>query len=47
MAASDVRVMQLPRQAFLKAVKQDPEIGVTIMETLAARVRRLERRVTA
>jgi CRP-like cAMP-binding protein len=47
MAASDVRVMKLPRQAFLKAVKQDPQIGVTIMETLAARVRRLERRVTA
>jgi CRP/FNR family cyclic AMP-dependent transcriptional regulator len=46
-AVSDVRVMKLPRPAFLKAVKQDAQIGLTIMETLAARVRRLERRVTA
>jgi CRP/FNR family transcriptional regulator, cyclic AMP receptor protein len=42
-AGSDVRVMKLPRPAFLKALKQDPQIGLTIMETLAARVRRLER----
>jgi CRP-like cAMP-binding protein len=46
-AIDDVRVMKLPRRAFLKALKQDPQIGVAIMETLAARVRRLERGVSA
>src|SRR5215218_5576266 len=33
-AIDDVRVMKLPRRAFLKALKQDPQIGVAIMETL-------------
>jgi CRP/FNR family transcriptional regulator, cyclic AMP receptor protein len=46
-AGDDVRVMKLPRQAFLKALKQDPQIGLTIMEALAGRVRRLERGVSA
>jgi CRP/FNR family transcriptional regulator, cyclic AMP receptor protein len=46
-AASPVRVMKLPRQAFLKALKADPKIGLTIMETLAERVRRLERAISA
>jgi CRP/FNR family transcriptional regulator, cyclic AMP receptor protein len=42
-ATNAVRVMNLPRRAFLRALKQDPQIGLTIMETLAGRVRRLER----
>jgi CRP-like cAMP-binding protein len=39
--------MTLPRRAFLRALKQDPQIGLTIMETLAGRVRRLERATSA
>jgi CRP-like cAMP-binding protein len=46
-AASDVRVMMLQRQTFLKALKQNPQIGLAIMETLAERVRRLERAISA
>ena len=46
-ATSAVRVMRLPRRAFLRALKQDPQIGLTIMETLAGRVRRLERASSA
>lgn len=43
-SASDrVRTMKLPRRSFLKAVEQDPKIGLAIMESLAQRVRRLER----
>lgn len=46
-ALSAVRVMRLPRQAFLRALKQDPQIGLAIMKTLAGRVRRLERAISA
>jgi CRP/FNR family transcriptional regulator, cyclic AMP receptor protein len=46
-AASPVRVMMVQRRAFLKALKQNPQIGLAIMETLAERVRRLERAVSA
>jgi len=46
-ATSDARVMTLPRRAFLKALEQDPNIAVAIMETLAGRVRRLERGISA
>jgi CPA1 family monovalent cation:H+ antiporter len=46
-AASQVRVMMLQRRAFLKALKENPQIGLAIMETLAERVRRLERGVSA
>jgi CRP/FNR family transcriptional regulator, cyclic AMP receptor protein len=46
-AASQVRVMMLQRRAFLKVLKQNPQIGLAIMETLAERVRRLERAVSA
>ena len=42
-AADAVRLMRLPRSAFLKALKQDPQIGLAIMQVLAERVRRLER----
>jgi CRP/FNR family transcriptional regulator, cyclic AMP receptor protein len=46
-AATQVRLMMLQRQTFLKALKQNPQIGLAIMETLAERVRRLERAVSA
>jgi CRP/FNR family transcriptional regulator, cyclic AMP receptor protein len=46
-AASHVRAMMVQRRAFLKALKQNPQIGLAIMETLAGRVRRLERPVSA
>jgi CRP/FNR family transcriptional regulator, cyclic AMP receptor protein len=46
-AATPVRVMMLQRRAFLKALKEDPQIGLAIMQTLAERVRRLERAVSA
>ena len=46
-AASQVRLMMLQRQAFLKVLKQNPQIGLAIMETLAQRVRGLERSVSA
>jgi CRP-like cAMP-binding protein len=42
-ATSAVRVMQLPRSSFLKALDQDPQIGLAIMQALAERVRGLER----
>ena len=46
-AASQVRVMMVQRRPFLKVLKQNPQIGLAIMETLAQRVRRLERDVSA
>jgi CRP-like cAMP-binding protein len=46
-ATSAARVMRLPRHAFLRALKQDPQIGLAILETLAGRVRRLERAISA
>jgi CRP/FNR family transcriptional regulator, cyclic AMP receptor protein len=42
-ATTAVRLMQLPRTSFLKALEQDPQIGLAIMQSLAERVRRLER----
>ena len=46
-AASQVRAMMVQRRAFLKLLKQNPQVGLAIMETLAERVRRLERAVSA
>jgi CRP-like cAMP-binding protein len=46
-AAGPVRTMMVQRRAFLKVLKQNPQIGLAIMETLAKRVRRLERAVSA
>jgi CRP-like cAMP-binding protein len=46
-AVTHVRAMMVQRRAFLKAVKQNPQIGLAIMENLAERVRRLERAVSA
>jgi CRP/FNR family cyclic AMP-dependent transcriptional regulator len=42
-ATSQVRVMMVQRRPFLEVLKQNPQIGLAIMETLAQRVRRLER----
>ena len=41
-ATTGVRTMKLPRRAFVKALEEDPRIGLAIMEELAGRVRRLE-----
>jgi CRP-like cAMP-binding protein len=41
-ATTGVRTMKLPRRAFVKALGEDPRIGLAIMEELAARVRQLE-----
>ena len=46
-ATSAVRVMMVQRRAFLKVLKQNPQVGLAIMETLAQRIRRLERSVSA
>jgi CRP/FNR family transcriptional regulator, cyclic AMP receptor protein len=46
-AASQVRVMMVQRRPFLKVLKQNPQIALAIMETLAQRVRRLERAASA
>jgi CRP/FNR family transcriptional regulator, cyclic AMP receptor protein len=42
-ASGRVRTMELPRRSFLKALRQEPQISLKIMEALAQRVRRLER----
>jgi CRP-like cAMP-binding protein len=46
-ATSQVRVMMVQRRPFLEVLKQNPQIGLAIMETLAQRVRRLERAASA
>ena len=42
-AVSDLQTMKLPRQAFLKVVRQDPGIAIAMMAEMAARIRRLEK----
>jgi CRP-like cAMP-binding protein len=39
--------MGLPRRAFMEALDGDPHISRAIMAVLAARVRRLERAISA
>lgn len=46
-AKGRVRTMKLQRRSFLKALKQEPQISLKIMESLARRVRRLERAASA
>lgn len=46
-AKGRVRTMKLQRRSFLKALKQEPQISLKIMESLARRVRRLERAESA
>ena len=42
-AAVDLQTMKLPRQAFLKVLRQDPGIAMAMMAEFAARIRRLEK----
>lgn len=42
-AKGRLRTMKLPRRSFLKALKQEPQISLKIMEALAQRIRQLER----
>ena len=42
-AAHDLQTMKLPRQAFLKVVRQEPGIAIAMMVEMAARIRRLEK----
>jgi CRP-like cAMP-binding protein len=46
-ATTPVRAIRLPRRSFIKAVEEDPRIGLCVMAVLAARVRRLERALSA
>jgi CRP-like cAMP-binding protein len=41
-ATTGVRAMKLPRRAFVKALEDDPRIGLAIMEELAGSLRQLE-----
>ena len=42
-ADDDLQTMKLPRQAFLKVVRQEPGIAIAMMAEMAARIRRLEK----
>src|SRR4029077_7965746 len=42
-AADDLQTMKLPRQAFLKVVRQEPGIAIAMMAEMAPRIRRLEK----
>ena len=46
-ATTPVRAMRLPRRSLAKAIEQDHRIGLAIMAVLAARIRGLERAVSA
>ena len=43
-AGAELETMKLARRPFLKLLEQEPQIGMSIMAELAARVRSLERR---
>jgi CRP/FNR family cyclic AMP-dependent transcriptional regulator len=42
MATTEVHTMKLARTPFLRVLQQEPRIAMSILEALAARVRRLE-----
>jgi CRP-like cAMP-binding protein len=44
-ATTELHTMKLERAAFLKLLEQDSRLALTVMQALAARVRRLERSV--
>lgn len=46
-AAGELRTMRLPRQPFLKLLRQEPTIAIAMLGELAGRVRRLERPTVA
>ncbi len=41
-AVGELQTMRLPRRAFVRLLKQDPEIAIAMLTELARRVRRLE-----
>ena len=41
-ATSDLHVMRMPRALFLAVVEQNPDVALTLLTGLGARVRRLE-----
>jgi CRP/FNR family transcriptional regulator, cyclic AMP receptor protein len=43
-AADELETMKLARRPFLKLLKQEPQIAMSMMAELAARIRSLERR---
>jgi CRP-like cAMP-binding protein len=43
-ATSELHVMKLPRQAFLRIAEQEPSISLAMVNTLGAQIRRLEAR---
>jgi CRP/FNR family cyclic AMP-dependent transcriptional regulator len=43
-AAGELETMKLARRPFLKLLKQEPQIAMSMMAELAARIRSLERR---
>jgi CRP/FNR family transcriptional regulator/CRP/FNR family cyclic AMP-dependent transcriptional regulator len=46
-AASELQVMKLPRQPFLKLLERNPKIALAMLAELSGRVRRLERSAAA
>ena len=45
-AEGELQAMKLPRRPFLKLLNQEPQIALSMMAELAARIRSLERRPT-
>ena len=43
-AAGELETMKLARRPFLKLLEQEPQIAISMMAELAARIRSLERR---
>jgi CRP-like cAMP-binding protein len=46
-ALGELQTMRLPRKPFLKLLKDEPTIGIAMLEELAGRVRRLEKPTVA
>jgi CRP-like cAMP-binding protein len=44
-ATTELQAMMLARRSFMKVLKQEPQLALTLMAELAARVRRLERSI--
>lgn len=43
-AVGELQVMRLPRRAFQRLLKEEPTIAVSLLQTLAARLRATEKR---
>jgi CRP-like cAMP-binding protein len=46
-AVGNLQAMKLPRQPFLKLLKQEPGISIAMLAELAGRLRKLEKRASA